>query len=257
MADGGPRLITLEELPGWIIEEDDDLLVVNKPGWVVCHPSKNGPFSSLVGALRKYTGLPVLHIVNRLDRETSGLVLIAKNEQSARFWQMAVQDRRLKKQYLVILTGELGTALEVDQPLGRDTGSIVGVKQKVCLVGQEGAKAAQTRFEPLCYGGGFTLARACPLTGRLHQIRVHAQWAGYPVVGDKLYGPDETLYLEFAQKGWTAWHEKMLPLRRQALHAERMDLIGLKCGRSFFAPFPPELLEFCQKNKILGAGESF
>eukprot|EP01043_Picozoa_sp_COSAG02_P008643 COSAG02_NODE_281_length_25776_cov_37.797998_1_plen_137_part_10 len=82
-------LVDLAVLPTWILRNDDDLLVINKPGWLVCHPSKNGSLSSLVGAVREYTGLEKLHLVARLDRETSGLVVFAKRPAVAREYQMA------------------------------------------------------------------------------------------------------------------------------------------------------------------------
>ena len=94
-----PPLIELSDLKKWIIKEDDNLLVIDKPGWIVCHPSKQGPLSSLVGACREYTGIDTLHLVNRLDRETSGVVILAKNKTWARRCQMAFEQRRVIKTY--------------------------------------------------------------------------------------------------------------------------------------------------------------
>ena len=98
-------------LPG--LFEDDDLLILNKPGWLVCHPSKDGLLSSLVGAVRMYTNLDKLHLVARLDRETSGLVIIIKRSPVARKFQMAIQDRKVGKEYLAILEGALEKGVEV------------------------------------------------------------------------------------------------------------------------------------------------
>ena len=86
-------LIDPGDFPGWILHEDERLLVVNKPGLIVCHPSKNGPWSSLVGAAREYLGLPVVHLVFRLDRETSGVVVLAKDSATASQLQKATQRR--------------------------------------------------------------------------------------------------------------------------------------------------------------------
>ena len=84
-----PPLVEMEEFKKWILHEDENLLALNKPGWLVCHPSKNGPFSSLVGAAKEYLGVESVHLVSRLDRETSGVVLLAKNRKAASYWQKA------------------------------------------------------------------------------------------------------------------------------------------------------------------------
>src|SRR5580704_15287924 len=100
-------LIDPADFRSWILHEDEHLLVVNKPGDVVCHPSKAGPWSSLVGAAREYLGLPTMHLVFRLDRETSGVVVLAKDAATASRLQVAMQKRRVGKSYLAVLTGEL------------------------------------------------------------------------------------------------------------------------------------------------------
>ncbi|MFI5357755.1 MAG: RluA family pseudouridine synthase [Opitutales bacterium] len=235
------RLTTLDELVGWILYEDEQLLVLNKPGDVVCHPSKAGPWSSLVGAVREYTHLPTMHLVFRLDRETSGVVVLAKEAGMARRLQMAMQRRQVAKAYQAILTGELAGPVTVDQPLGDDTGSPVYVKTTVRPDGQ----AAVTHFTPLATAGGFTLARVVTETGRKHQIRAHAHWLGHSLVGDKIYGPDDRLYLEFIDHGWNAAMAAKLLLPRQALHCAEIDLTAAGAPRVFGAPLPPDLREFC------------
>ena len=107
LAQGPSRMITPGELASWVIHEDERLLAVDKPGDVVCHPSKHGPWSSLVGAAREHAGLDTVHLVFRLDRETSGVVVLAKDPQTARRLQTAMQERRVGKAYLAILTGEM------------------------------------------------------------------------------------------------------------------------------------------------------
>ncbi len=240
-------LIDPEEFRSWILHEDERLLVVNKPGLIVCHPSKNGPWSSLVGAAREYLGRPVVHLVFRLDRETSGVVLLAKEGGAASRLQKAMQRRLITKVYLAILQGELGAAVTVDQSLGPDPDSCVTIRTKVVAAGTAGAQTATTHFEPLATGGGFTLVRVRTETGRKHQIRAHALWLGHAVVGDKLYGPDERLYLEFAQHGWTERHAALLPLTRQALHCAEIDVGAAHEPHCFRAPLPPELADFCRK----------
>jgi len=241
LAQGPARQISPQELGSWVIHEDDRLLVVNKPGDVVCHPSKHGPWSSLVGAARERAALATMHLVFRLDRETSGIVVLAKDPQTASRLQRAMQERRVGKVYLAILTGELREAVRVDQPLGDDTASPVFMKSAVCAGGQPAA----TLFEPVSVARGFTLARVATETGRKHQIRAHAQWLGHSIVGDKIYGPDARLYLEFIEKGWGPGLEARLLMPRQALHCLRIDLGGAASPSVFEAPIPEDMRVFC------------
>lgn len=238
---GPVRLITPEELRGWIVHEDERLIVINKPGDVVCHPSKAGPWSSLVGAVREHTGLPVVHLIFRLDRETSGVVVLAKDARLASRLQTAMQERRVVKRYLAILTGDLAGPATVDQPLGDDVASPVFIKSCVRPDGQ----VAVTHFEPVATGGGFTLARVGLETGRKHQIRAHAHWLGHPVVGDKIYGPDARLYLEFIDHGWTGALAARLLLPRQALHCAAIDFTAAGRPEIFCAPLAADLVHFC------------
>ncbi len=190
-------------------------------GDVVCHPSKAGPWSSLVSATREYTGLPVMHLVFRLDRETSGIVVLAKDAKMASRLQKAMQQRKVGKVYLAVLCGELRAAVTVDQPLGDDTASPVFIKSAVVPAG---GQPAVTHFTPVAVAGGFTLVRVVTETGRKHQIRAHAQWLGHSLVGDKIYGPDARLYLDFIDSGWTDALAAKLLLPRQALHCAEIDL---------------------------------
>jgi 23S rRNA pseudouridine1911/1915/1917 synthase len=234
-------LITLEELKSWIVYEDERLLVVNKPGDVVCHPSKAGPWSSLVGAAREYTGLPTMHLVFRLDRETSGVVVLAKDAAMASRLQTAMMDRKAGKLYLAVLAGELSAPVTVNQPLGDDTASPVFIKTTVVA---EGGQAAVTHFTPVAASQGFTFVRVVTETGRKHQIRAHAQWLGHSIVGDKIYGPDARCYLEFIETGWTPALAEKLLLSRQALHCAEIDLRSVGVTEVFRAPLAADLREF-------------
>ncbi|MBL9213800.1 MAG: RluA family pseudouridine synthase [Opitutaceae bacterium] len=230
------------EVPGWIVYEDAGLLVVNKPGDVVCHPSKAGPWSSLVGALREYARLPTVHLVFRLDRETSGVVVLAKEARLASRLQVAMQERKIGKAYLAILTGEMRAAVTVDQPLGDDLSSPVFIKSAVVTDGT--GQPSVTHFTPLATGEGVTLARVVTTTGRKHQIRAHAQWLGHALIGDKIYGPDARLYLDFIDHGWTPALAEKLFLPRQALHCAEIDLRPAGMPHVFVAPLPADLQEF-------------
>lgn len=233
------------DFPDWIVEEDANLLIINKPGWLVCHPSKNGPLSSLVGVVREYIGADKLHLVARLDRETSGLILFAKRPSVARKFQMAIQNRIVKKTYLALMEGELTAPLHVDRSIARRRGGPVMVKSEVS--DDRTAQSAVTDFHPLIAANGLTLCRVEPQTGRKHQIRVHAEHLGHRIVGDKIYGPDETLYIEFIEKGWTDRLAAALPMQRQALHCYEYDFQFPEGSVRFTAPMPEDLLSYCKK----------
>lgn len=240
------KLITADDLRAWIVYEDDRLLVINKSGDVVCHPSKAGPWSSLVGAAREYTGLPTMHLVFRLDRETSGIVVLAKDPEMAGRLQTAMMKRKAGKTYLAILTGEMPASVTVDQPLGDDTASPVFIKSAVVTGGQQ----AITHFTPLASRYGFTLARVVTETGRKHQIRVHAHWLGHSLVGDKIYGPDDRLYLEFIERGWSEAMAAKLLLPRQALHCAEIDLRSVGAPQVFEGALAPDMVAFCRDHGL-------
>lgn len=241
--------ITREEFAAWIVHEDERVLVVNKPAHVVCHPSKDGPWSSLVGAARAFTGLDRVHLVFRLDRETSGVVVLAKERTLASALQMAVEQRRVAKRYLALLQGELAGPREVDVPIGPDLGSVVVAKRRAAP-GPE-AQTARTIFRPLAAAGGYTVVEAVPVTGRTHQIRAHAEWLGHRVVGDKIYGPSPTCFLEFIADGWNESLARRLLLHRQALHCARVEFQLASGAMAFSAPPTPDLVDFARQHMAL------
>jgi 23S rRNA pseudouridine1911/1915/1917 synthase len=168
-------------------------------------------------------------IINRLDRETSGLVLIAKSKAAARHFGMLMEQGRIAKQYTAIVWGwPAADQFTIDAPLlrqGIHLPSRIYLKQCVHPAGAR----ARTRFQVLNRftrqsAGPFALVRAFPETGRMHQIRVHLAHAGHPVVGDKIYGPSEDHYLTFIQTGWTPALEQALLLRRHALHSAVLEI---------------------------------
>jgi 23S rRNA pseudouridine1911/1915/1917 synthase len=193
-------------------------------------------------------------IVNRLDRETSGLVLVAKTSAAARRFGLLMQRRRLKKQYLAIIWGwpEWETKV-VDAPLdrqGKHQKSEIWLKQMIHSAGAPAQTEfrVERRFTRLGAGdagalptGKFTLIRAIPRTGRTHQIRVHLASVGHPIVGDKIYGPDEKLYLRFIETGWTRELERQVLLPRHALHSAKLTIDG---EIEWESPLPADLTEF-------------
>lgn len=187
-----------------------------------------------------------MHLVFRLDRETSGVVVLAKDAKMASRLQTAMMNRKAGKAYLAILTGELREPVTVDQPLGDDVASPVFVKSAVTADG----KAAVTHFRPMTANAGFTLARVVTESGRKHQIRAHAQWLGHALVGDKIYGPDARLYLDFIDKGWTAEMAAQLLLPRQALHCAEIDLRAAGVAEVFQAALAEDMRNFCLTHRL-------
>ena len=247
-------LVDPAELRSWVVLDDERLLVLDKPGWLVCHPSKNGPWSSLAGAVREEFKPDAIRLVYRLDRETSGVIILAKTEAVGGRLGKAVLQRRIGKAYVAILEGELTEPVTVHQPLGPDPSANVSVKQRVAA--GEGSQEATTIFYPLATRGGFTLAGVELLTGRKHQIRAHAEWLGRRVVGDKLYGPDPGLYLEFAMQGWTPRHSALLGMTRQALHCAAIDLRPTGLDYLLRAPWPADMARFAEKHMALPPAEA-
>lgn len=208
-----------------IIHEDDALLVINKPAGLVCHPTKGDVYSSLISRARLHVDDGTdLHLINRLDRETSGVVLIAKGQESVRAMRRVFEQRRVTKTYQAIVAGHLKPGAGViEEPIGRDQSSIVAIRRMVSAEGKSAFTEYETIREFTRPEGIFSLLRVRPRTGRTHQIRVHLAHLGHPIVGDKIYGPDERIFLAFVERRMTPNQAEILILPHQALHAESLE----------------------------------
>lgn len=212
---------------------------MDKPPHLLVHPSLPKHDATLWHGLRNLLAYELVNggqisIITRLDRETSGVVLIAKHARAARQLGLAMQRGQFSKTYLALVFGwPQDDAFDVDAPLlraGEVEESAVWVRQRVHPEG----RAARTDFRVLrrfhaASGEALALVECLPHTGRMHQIRVHLSHAGHGIVGDKLYGRDPRHYLDFIDHGCTPEMKKALLLDRQALHARRLAWDGFVC----------------------------
>lgn len=193
-----PELIDVdlvpEDIPLDIRYEDDDILLINKPAGMVVHPGTGHPRGTLVNAVLGYCpevlgvgGEVRPGIVHRLDKETSGLILIAKNDHALHYLQAQFHERQVKKVYLALVEGHIRPSkARIDAPLGRDPQ--FRKRQAVITSTKYESRPAQTDYYTKRLFKEATLVECHPFTGRTHQIRVHLAYVGYPIVGDKLYG---------------------------------------------------------------------
>lgn len=247
-----------------ILYEDAHILVIEKPGNLPVHPSGRYFFNTLLTQLRVENGNEVdqkkeYYIVHRIDRETSGVLVIGKTSAAAASLVDQFGKRETSKEYLAIVKGVVELdSFAVDAPLARDPHSEIRLKMHVVEMGAEGEPLyvpkseilpAQTAFEVVERLNGFTILRCKPHTGRQHQIRVHLWHLGHPIAGDKLYGTDASLFLRSMQEILPLPVGEGLTLGRHALHAHKLGFRHPVTGEKmeFTSPLPPELEEFVQK----------
>ena len=220
-----------EDIPLDILYEDEQSIVINKPAGMVVHPAAGHESGTLVNAvlahcddLKGFGGEIRPGVVHRLDRDTSGIIVMAKNEKAHIFLQEQFKDRSIDKRYQALVDGAPPTPSgRVEAPIGRDPIR----RQQMAILTPDKGRAAVTEYRTLKSYAKHTLIEAHPLTGRTHQIRVHMAFLKCPIVGDVLYGR----------------RKQSIELNRHFLHAFRLTILlpGHDTPMTFEAPLPPEL----------------
>ncbi|WP_322512927.1 RluA family pseudouridine synthase [Chloroflexus sp.] len=219
--------LVAEPIPLDVVYEDADIAVINKPAGMVVHPAPGHPRGTLVNALlARYPDLAVggeirPGIVHRLDRDTSGLLIIARNDAAMRALVEQQQARRMRKIYQALVIGRPPATGTIDAPIGRDP------RDRLRMAVVSDGRPARTHYRVIATFGDYSLLAVQLETGRTHQIRVHLRHLGYPIVGDPVYGP----------------RRPHLHLSRQFLHAGELGLFHPRDGqwREFTASLPPDL----------------
>lgn len=228
-----PSRLTGEIIPLDILFENDDLMVVNKPAGMVVHPAAGHDSGTLVHAVLGYDpelegvgGVERPGVVHRLDKDTSGLILLAKNDRSHRWLQDQFRTRKVDKSYMTLVDGHPPTPTgRVEASIGRDPSH----RKKMAIVSVSKGREAISEYKTLESFPNHTLLEFHPLTGRTHQIRLHCLFLGCPIVGDEIYGN----------------RRRSLKIDRQFLHAIQLKIIlpGEKKPKVFEAPLPDDLVE--------------
>jgi 23S rRNA pseudouridine1911/1915/1917 synthase len=237
LPDPLPALPAPEALPLEVVYQDRDLAVVDKPAGMVVHPAAGHAQGTLVNALLHHiTDLSGVGgemrpgIVHRLDRGTSGLMVVAKSDAAHRELTRQFQDREVEKEYVALVWGQVQTGRRIDLPIGRDP-----IHRKRMSARARRARTAVTRVVWARYFQGVSLARVAIATGRTHQIRVHLSAIGHPVVGDALYGGVRRRVMRPLRP--------VLRLERPFLHAARLVFShpGDGTRMEFTSPLPQDL----------------
>lgn len=230
-----------ENIPLDIVYEDSDLLVVNKPKGMVVHPAPGNYSGTLVNALLYHcrdslsgiNGVLRPGIVHRIDKDTSGLLIVAKNDKAHIGLAEQIKEHSFSREYEAVVYGRLKDAEgTVDAPIGRHKTD----RKKMCVTA-ENSKNAVTHYRVIDYNNGFSHAALKLETGRTHQIRVHMAYIGHPVAGDPVYGPSKVI---------TA-------LNGQCLHARKIGFVHPITGKELFfdSELPVYFVEFLKKNGLL------
>ena len=222
-----------------IVFEDEDIIIINKPFGLVTHPGAGNWKGTLANALLYYdpklSKLDRAGIVHRLDKNTSGLMVIARNEKSQKYLVEQLQSHSVVREYSAIVYGHMISGGSVNDPIGRDP------KDRIKQAVSSNGKDATTHYRVIDRFKSHTHVKAILETGRTHQIRVHLSHIGYPLLGDPMYGGR----VRFPKKASEILKESLLGFKRQALHSKKLTLNHPSTGEliSWNAPLPDDMLE--------------
>jgi 23S rRNA pseudouridine1911/1915/1917 synthase len=222
-----------------VVFEDEDIIIINKPFGLVTHPGAGNWNSTLANALLYYdpelSKLDRAGIVHRLDKNTSGLMVIARNEKSQKYLVEQLQSHSVVREYSAIVYGHMISGGTVNNPIGRDP------KDRIKQAVSSNGKDATTHYRVIDRFKSHTHVKAILETGRTHQIRVHLSHIGYPLLGDPIYGGR----VRFPKKASEILKESLLGFKRQALHSKKLTLNHPSTGElmSWKAPLPDDMLK--------------
>ncbi len=225
-----------------ILHQDDSVLVIDKPAGLPMHTTAKFWRNTLTALLRERYPDEQMEVAHRIDRETSGVLLIARNRRVASFLTRAFARRAVGKTYLALVKGQPPDRGRIDRPL-----KLLDTKSHVMMGVAAGGLPAVTTFEVLRRYADHALCAAHPETGRQHQIRVHFQSLGHPIVGDKLYGAGEELFMRSCDQGMTPELLEIFDgLPRHALHAHRLTFPHPTRGEPMTveSPLPADLVDY-------------
>jgi 23S rRNA pseudouridine1911/1915/1917 synthase len=231
-----------EKIPLNVVYEDEDIIVINKQFGLVTHPGAGNWTGTLANALLYYDStlskLDRVGIVHRLDKNTSGLMVIARNEKSQKYLVEQLQSHLVDREYSAIVYGHMIAGGTVNEPLGRDSKD--RIKQAISASGKE----AITHYRTINRFNSHTHVKAILETGRTHQIRVHLSHVGHSLVGDPMYGGR----VRFPKKASEELKEALLNFKRQALHSKKLTLTHPISGEimSWKSPLPDDMLKLLE-----------